>query len=379
MIFTLELKLGIAGTAKNTGKTTVTAAVMNELRRRGVPFYLTSIGYDGENIDNVTGLPKPKLPVESGDVVATAEKCLLASTARFSVLAETAVRTPLGKVKVVRVTEPGLVVTAGPKKSSEVQAITEILSELGPGITLVDGALNRIVPMSETDCFILATGAARSLDIPRLAKETECIRRIADLPLAPHSSAIRSQNLNNVSLLDDTGMLLAATSYTSLLSENDAAVTLHEAEETNAACLYVPGIISERATHFMLSAKHRRYLPRFLAVPNPIKLLAFGNAIEYLEDLEHLADAGMSTGVVRRIPMLAVTVNPFYPEFRYESASYQPAYIDPLRLYLTMKATVSAPVYNIMRQGTDELIELILSSQKTWNSPQMIQMAASVI
>ena len=95
MIFTLELKLGIAGTAKNTGKTTVTAAIMDELRRRGVPFYLTSIGYDGENLDNVTGLPKPKLPVQVGDIVATAEKCLLASTARFETLAQTGVNMTL--------------------------------------------------------------------------------------------------------------------------------------------------------------------------------------------------------------------------------------------------------------------------------------------
>jgi molybdopterin-guanine dinucleotide biosynthesis protein len=80
----LEIRLGIAGTAKNTGKTTATAAIIQELRTRGVGFYLTSIGYDGENIDNVTGLPKPKLRVEPGDVVATAERCLAVSTAKLS-------------------------------------------------------------------------------------------------------------------------------------------------------------------------------------------------------------------------------------------------------------------------------------------------------
>jgi len=347
---------------------------MNELRRRGVPFYLTSIGYDGENIDNVTGLPKPKLPVEAGDIVATAEKCLPASTARFTVLAETGVRTPLGKISVVRITHPGLVVAAGPNKSSEVRAISEILGALGPGVTLIDGALNRIVPMSGTDCFILSTGAARSLDIPGLAKETECIRRIADLPLVPHSSIIQEQNLTNASLLDEKGVFLTATAQTSLLSESDAATALEKAAETSAAYLYVPGIIGERALHYMTSTKNYQHMPRFLALQSPVKLLAFGNATGYSKWIELLADTGILTGTLQRIPLLAVTVNPFYPEFRYESASYQPAYIDPLRLHLTVQNAVNAPVFNIVRQGVDELIELVLSSRKPWHSPQMIKM-----
>ena len=67
----LEYILGIAGTAKNTGKTTTTNAILACLRKRGIAVFLTSIGYDGENLDNVTGLPKPKIPVEPGDIIAT--------------------------------------------------------------------------------------------------------------------------------------------------------------------------------------------------------------------------------------------------------------------------------------------------------------------
>ena len=206
------MKLGIAGTAKNTGKTTVTTAVMNELRRRGIQFYLTSIGYDGENLDNITYLPKPKIQVEHGDIVATAEKCLESSTARFEILAHTDVKTPLGKIKLIRVLKSGLIVTAGPNKSAEVRAVTRLLSKLGAGVTLVDGALNRIVPMSETDCFILATGAARSLDIPRLARETECIQQIAGLPLLPMAEAIDENHEKTICLLDSEGKVLKTLS-----------------------------------------------------------------------------------------------------------------------------------------------------------------------
>jgi hypothetical protein len=114
---------------------------------------LTSIGYDGENIDNVTGLPKPKLLVETGDIVATAEKCIISSTAVMEVIAETNILTPLGKVLITKVKKPGLVVTAGPNKSSEVRRLNDLLQRIGPGITIFDGALNRIAPLTETEVY----------------------------------------------------------------------------------------------------------------------------------------------------------------------------------------------------------------------------------
>jgi uncharacterized NAD-dependent epimerase/dehydratase family protein len=76
--------LGIAGTAKNTGKTTTLQAVVRAIRRSGTGVYLTSIGYDGEEVDTVTGLPKPKVVVEEGDMVATALSFLRSSPANKS-------------------------------------------------------------------------------------------------------------------------------------------------------------------------------------------------------------------------------------------------------------------------------------------------------
>lgn len=374
MILTLELKLGIAGTAKNTGKTTVTAAIMDELRRRGVPFYLTSIGYDGETLDNVTGLPKPKLPVQTGDIIATAEKCLLASTARFDTLAQTEIKTPLGKIRIVRVTRSGLVVTAGPNKSSEVRIINGILNGLGPGVTLLDGALNRIVPMSETDSFILCTGASRSTDIPRLAREAECILRMANLPLTPFAGAIGKQNLKTVALFDDQGSSLGTLPFISLLSNDDLALVLQTAANLQATGLFVPGIIGEQ--QLVQLCLHRRECPplRYLVLPHPIKLLALGNPIEYSGQFTALANTGLHTGVLRRIPLLAVTVNPFYPEYRYETATYHPAYVDPVRLQLAMENALRVPVYNILRQGVDSLMELVLTSRRPWSNPSALQL-----
>jgi hypothetical protein len=62
------LVVGIAGTAKNTGKTTTLSAIMGEARKEpALVLGLTSIGYDGEGFDNVTGLPKPRIDVRLFD------------------------------------------------------------------------------------------------------------------------------------------------------------------------------------------------------------------------------------------------------------------------------------------------------------------------
>ena len=365
----LEMKLGIAGTAKNTGKTTTTAAVIGELRRRGIPFYLTSIGFDGESLDNVTGLPKPKLRVEPGDMVATAEKCIKASTAVFSILQETAVRIPLGRIVVARVEKEGLAVTAGPNKSIEVREVASILSRMGPGITLFDGALNRIAPMVETDGFILATGASRTPDIPRLSQETERIWRIANLPTPPHALRIAELHLDKVTVLDHKLNQLDALPGASLLSEADADSAI--AKANNAAYLYIPGIIGERA--FARMADHAGKLPArmFLVMADPIKLLAFANPVNYFDWISRLEQHGILTGVIKRVPLLAVTLNPFFPEFRFDTSTYRPAFVDPIRLQVAVSEQVQVPVYNIMKQGIRGLVDTVLAGARQWEHPDI--------
>ncbi len=368
----LEMRLGIAGTAKNTGKTTTTAAVIGELRQRGIPFYLTSIGYDGENIDNVTGLPKPKLRVEPGDIVATAERCIKAGTAVFSIVQETGVKTPLGQILIARVEKSGLAVTAGPNKSSEVREIAQILSRMGPGITLFDGALNRIAPMVETDGFILATGASRTPDIIRLAHETELIWRISNLPTVPHALELAERRPATVTLFTSDLKVLFYLPGTSLLSEEDAASVIRAAHD-GAAYLYVPGIIGERA--FAYLTDHAAELPKymFLTLPDPIKILAFATPVAYYDWIVKLEKQGVLTGVLKRIPMLAVTLNPFYPEFRFDTESYCPAYVDPIRLRVIVSQQVQVPVYNVVKNGIKGLVDNILFYARRWEDPRTMR------
>ncbi len=164
--------IGFAGTAKNTGKTTAALHVLGLACEAGFRVALTSIGYDGEAIDNVTGLPKPRYQAPVGTLLATAESCLTSGggSAGCDVIHHTGIETGLGEVIIARVDRPGLVVLAGPNKRHELERILALLEEAGAELAIADGALNRLVPLLCADGLVLSTGAALEPDIPRLAE-----------------------------------------------------------------------------------------------------------------------------------------------------------------------------------------------------------------
>ncbi|VBB05856.1 Hypothetical protein LUCI_1067 [Lucifera butyrica] len=341
------------------------------MRRRDISFCLTSIGYDGEGLDNITGLPKPKLRAETGDIVVTAEKCLTAGTAKLDILQKTGLTTPLGDVVVTRVKKPGLVVTAGPNKSSQVRSLTEILRRIGPGAILFDGALNRIAPMVETDGFVLATGAARTPDISRLARETEWIWGICNILVVPRAAELARRNLDRVTLLTPELEKIQDWPLSSLLSVRDTAgLFLKSAPEDSY--LYIPGIVSMAALRLMSEIFRRNARRVVLAFADPVKLLVSGEIGLLNQLLEDLDRAGALVGVLKRVPLMAVTINPFYPEYRTESMSYQPATVDFIRLQVAIQKNIRVPVYNVCRQGAKELVDSILTYARPWESPDVM-------
>ena len=62
--------MAIAGIEKNAGKTTVLNYLLQNSRKKVEA--ITSIGYDGEEIDQVTATDKPRIYVSRGTLVATA-------------------------------------------------------------------------------------------------------------------------------------------------------------------------------------------------------------------------------------------------------------------------------------------------------------------
>lgn len=356
----MSLTVGIAGTAKNTGKTTTTSAILDELYKRKIPVALTSIGYDGEEIDNITGLPKPRLLVKENTVLATAQKCLKAGSADYDILETTDIMTPLGKIYIVRVIKEGLAVVAGPNKGSQLKYVkNKMIDDLGCNVVLVDGALNRIAPMIETDGIILATGASRNVNIDILAEETKALYELLNLPEVSQAELQYFLDISKIALFpENINEKANFLNYGSLIDNK----TIYEITDkiNDTGTVYIPALISEYALKKLNDALGRLWTNKALVIKNPIKLITGGNPEILLEEINKIKFNGGDVRTLKNLPLMAITVNPFYPKYRFDKNSYEPGYIDREKLLEHMRTSVGIPVIDIKHEGPLQLMETIL-------------------
>ncbi len=232
--------LGFVGTAKNTGKTTTALHILNLLKERECKIALTSIGFDGENTDQITGLPKPRYFANQGIIIATAEKCLHTSTANFSNLQHTGIQTILGEILIAEFSSVGNVVLAGPNRRVDILILLGMLSEMGIEVTLVDGALNRLAAMSVVDSLILATGAAYDNRIPVIANHAQAMESMFHFPFYEGDVVLDD---TQVFVLDDKNAkrILA---YNSVLDEQSLLILCDWLAIKGRALCYIPGTFS---------------------------------------------------------------------------------------------------------------------------------------
>lgn len=355
--------IGILGTAKNTGKTTTFNFLLEWSNLESIKVGLTSIGYDGEDIDNITGLPKPRILIQKGNTIATAEQCLFSLEDKIETIEKTDVHTALGRVVIGKARKEGLVVLAGPNKGIELQVIIQKLKQQKTEIILVDGALNRMIPLIYCDALILTTGASRHTDIDLLVDEIESMSRVFTLPLRKHkqvsneelkmsqNNIVITQNKRNPILLKGHSLINQKT-FDSLIN----IIGNQECEE-----IYIPGIISDTILKKIINKYYLLFQGKTIIINNPAFLLVGSRYIGYLKDIiDDILSRGIKLKTLYKLPILAVTINPFYPKYsRFGKDSYEAAYIDEEQLYQKMKKKVPFPVINIKGEDSTKL-EMII-------------------
>ena len=356
--------IGIAGTAKNTGKTTTTLSLLDYYYTKGVTIGLTSIGYDGETMDNVTGLPKPRLFVRKGLLIVTAEKCLQASSAKVKILENLGINTPLGKLVCAVVEREGLIVTAGPNQSHHLRTVRDLLFRYGAELIIVDGALGRIAPMIETDGFIMATGASYKLDSYQVARHAHYLAEICNYP---QSAKDLLKDPAWVKLLDSLatvvwnslGEILAEVEESLLNPEQLGSFYNHSSDVRG---LYCPGLITTQCLQKLGEIPFSRGMTYIFS--DPIKLIV-GNDLKVTHDfLTTVQQEGSALGYKQMIPLMAITVNPFYPKYRYESGNYETAYIDKGQLLEEVTSIANVPVFDIVQDSCTNLAKIIFDTGK---------------
>jgi hypothetical protein len=295
------LSLGVLGTAKNTGKTTTLNALLKCLSKKLLA--LTSIGFDGEDLDHITGLPKPKVFVEEGSFVVTSEEAAKHSTARLHLLRRFDIRTALGSICLYRVRGSGTVVLVGPYSSEDLLTIKEVLEKDMVEVFLIDGAINRIVPFQHSDFVILAVGASRSTNLDFLLSETRVIVKALRLPIDGRDRRIVEG-------------LVSLEKLSSLRGEH---------------------ILVESPMHILLT-----------------------DELTKLEQLLNETDVA----VMRKPELLCVTVNPCYPERRMEG--YALARIDLSELSKAIERELEVPCLNVI-QEEERLCKIVDEKIDRWS------------
>ena len=356
--------IGIAGTAKNTGKTTTTISLLNYFSAEGITIGLTSIGYDGEIIDNVTGLPKPRLFVRKGLLIVTAERCLQAGTAKVKVLENLGIVTPLGKLVCGVVEREGLIVTAGPNQSKHLSIVRDLLFHYGAELIIVDGALGRIAPMVETDGFIMATGASYNIDTYQVAMHAHYLAETCNYPK-------KAKTLINDPVLDqllDSKMTIAWNRSGNIVAEasdsllNPEQLISFENLSDDTAGFYCPGLITSQCLQKLTKIPFPKGM--IYSFANPIKLIV-GNDLMVIHDfLTKLQQEGSVLGYKQLLPLIGITVNPFYPKYRFESHNYESYYVNKEELLENVATLANVPVFDIVNDNCADLAKIIINYEK---------------
>jgi len=194
-------RISLVGLCKNAGKTVTLNRLVAAAAALGHTPGLLSTGRDGEAVDAVTELPKPRVWAPAGALVATARPALKQvggsgcdpgqtgghEAARVEVLLETGIPTPLGPVVIGRVARPGAVLLVGPGPVARIEALLAALEAAGASLCLVDGSFDRRAAAGPavTGRAVLAAGAAYSASMEATVAQVGHLLELFDLPPAP--------------------------------------------------------------------------------------------------------------------------------------------------------------------------------------------------
>ncbi len=102
-----------------------------------------------------------------------------------------------------------------------------------------------------------------------------------------------------------------------------------------------------------------------LLFKDPVKLLLSGDTAKMAAFLLDYVQKGGKVGVRCPLPLLAVTVNPFYPLYNRADGQYTGAMLDADELFFAFSKALQLPVVDVVRQGGESLAEAIWTLGKT--------------
>ncbi|SRR5579875_2041411 len=311
-------RLALIGLSKNVGKTTTTNHLLETLPGehlyRTEEMALTSLGLDGEAVDALTGLPKPRYIPQEGLLVATTLALLRqAQDIEAESLEQLPGRTALGPVVIARTRRPGRLTIAGPTLLREIRFALERLSVYGARLSMVDGAINRLGAAAPgiTEACILCTGTSAGATPALVARRTADALARLTIPVSPWGDVYR----NSFPL---ARLLAFAPSDTTSIEQ----CLLDSVDPTDEAAWIARKLQERPESIFLLRGAFTEELSRVLLAQLPLPSSHFGELVIgdgtkvfcHSVVLQRLAARGLHVRVATPIRVLALTMNPYTPE-----------------------------------------------------------------
>ena len=321
--------LSIVGLEKNTGKTECLKYVLDRLPVQTKRIAVTSIGIDGETVDQVTRTQKPEIVLREGMFFGTSETHYRQRRLVSELLDVSDENTSLGRVVTARALTGGKILLSGPSSASSLKRWMGDMRRLDIDLVIIDGALSRMSSASPavSQSMILATGAAYSANINTLVSNTAHVVDLINLDLTGES------NLNVLSPLDkglwfiDKDDCLHSLDTMTSLSKD---IRFEGIE--NCKTLYVAGALVDG---FLEKVRKNKNLKQVELVVRD-----FTKIFVTPQQFRLFLKAGGRISVLQKSKLIAVTVNPTSP------SGYV---LDSETLCDKLSEAIQLPVYDLMK------------------------------
>ena len=324
--------LSIVGLEKNTGKTECLKYVLDRLPVEAKRIAVTSIGIDGETVDQVTRTQKPEIVLRQGMYFGTSEMHYRQRRLVSELIDVSDESTSLGRVVTAKALTDGKILLSGPSSASSLRRwMGEMQQRFAIDLVVIDGALSRMSSASPavSQSMILATGAAYSANMATLVSKTAHVVDLVNLELTTEANIARLMPLEKgLWFIDKDGNLNGLDAVTSLSKD------IHFDGMDDCRTLYVAGALVDG---FLEKVRKNKTLKQVELVVRD-----FTKIFVTPQQFRLFLKAGGRISVLQKSKLIAVTVNPTSP------SGYV---LDSDTLCGRLSEAIQLPVYDLLKNN----------------------------
>ena len=323
--------LSIVGLEKNTGKTECLKYVLDRLPVQQKRIAVTSIGIDGETVDQVTRTQKPEIVLREGMYFGTSEMHYRQRRLVSELIDVSDENTSLGRVVTAKALTTGKILLSGPSSASSLRRWMNEMRRLDIDLVIIDGALSRMSSASPavSQSMILATGAAYSANLATLVSKTTHVVDLVNLELTSEDNIQRLMPLERgLWFIDGEGDLHGLDAMSSLSKD------IRFEGMDDCKTLYVAGALVDS---FLEKVRKNKSLKQVELVVRD-----FTKIFVTPQQFRLFIKAGGRIRVMQKSKLIAVTVNPTSP------SGYV---LDSDTLCNRLSEAIQLPVYDLLKNN----------------------------